>query len=243
MGIHRALCLAVASLPLVSAQNAAEDPQCVSYTGAYPMKSVIEIQSSYTQSTINGNCFPSTYDGQFVTVTGTVSAVGATKNSYTAGYFYIQDCEDNSACELFSAIEVFHEDHADNLVVGDIVEVKGYVQESSGDTLLVACLYTKTGEASVKVVPMTVTTSTFPMPYHPDTNPNGQACTAEAEGYEHMLVTVTSPVVQCCSQAHGYIDGSSYDDRCQGNIDVNWAPVWDVYISHFGVESTCLHVP
>lgn len=213
----------------VSGQNAADDPICLEYTGSYNSVSISDIQGSYTMQTTEGNCFPSQYDGEYVAVSGTVSAVGATKNSYTAGYFYLQDCEDNAACAPFSAIEVFHDDHADSIAVNDVVEVRGYVSEEDGNTLLVACTYSKIGTSSIPISPIEITTSDLPLPYHPDNNADGTACTESAEGYEHMLVKILNPVVQCCSDAHGYVDGTSYEDRCQGNIDVSWDSVWDVY--------------
>lgn len=218
----------------VFAQNAAEDAQCVAFSGTFTPTSIQTIQSSYTEFVSPDDCHPSTYDGEFVEVTGTVTAVGATKNSYTAGYFYMQECDDNTACPPFSAIEVFHENHADNVARGDLVRVQGRVEED-GATVLVACFYEKIG-VGTPVEPVVVTTDAFPMPTSPE-NPSQHACTTESEGYEHMLVQVTDPVVQCCADSHGYVNGDSYADRCQGNINVNWAPVWDVYKQYYVISS------
>jgi len=125
------------------------------------------------------------------------------------------------------------------VTVGDIVVVSGYVTESEisvGLTGLVACTFEKTGAATVLMQPIELTTDAFPSPYHDTNNPGGTACTEAAEGYEGMLVTITDPVIQCCADAHGYSNNAPYDDRCQGNIDVSWGSVWDVY-KQFYVKS------
>ena len=171
--------------------------------------------------------------------------MGATKNSYTAGYFYMQNCEDETPCPLFSAIEVFHENHADDLAEGDIVQVQGYVTDD-GATILNACSYQKIGKSISPIEPLQLTTADFPLPFHEVTNAFETSCNEEAEGLEHMLVTIMDPIVQCCSDAHGYSDNSSYADRCQGNFNGTWAQVWDVYkqfyITTAGYNGTLLDV-
>ena len=196
------------------AQVVLEDVLCTSFTGSFEQMTINKIQSEFaTNGTDQGNCLPSIHDGKFVEVVGEVTAIGATKNSYTSGYFYMQNCEGTTPCPLFSAIEVFHEDHHDDLVVGEIVRVQGYVVDE-GATLINACGYAKVSAPGATLIePLEVTTGTFPLPYHETTNPAGSTCDETVEGYEHMLVSVKSPKVRCCTEAHGYVDGSSYADR------------------------------
>ena len=77
--------------------------------------------------------------GQYVEVSGIVTAVGTQKDAYTAAYYYIQMATGSE----YAGLEVFKESHT--YTRGMMLTVKGVIRESYGVTELVECFSTVTG--------------------------------------------------------------------------------------------------
>lgn len=161
--------------------------------------------------------------GDYVEVSGIVTAVGTTKDAYSAAYYYIQMTDGTAE---YAGIEVFKEDHTH--LKGDTVTIKGVVRESFGVTEIVECFGTKTGTGTMPT-PITVTTDDF------------QGCSLTAEKYEGMLVQTGEVTVQPCENqltTDLIAAGSKGGYYCQANLEnLEWPECFDKY-KQMWVKST-----
>jgi len=163
-----------------------------------------------------GMAYPSAKAGEYVSISGVVTAVGTQKDAYASAYYYMQMTDGTTA---FAGIEVFAEDHKH--MRGDELTVKGVVREVYGVTELVECFATKTGSAATLPAPIELSTDDF------------QGCTEHAEQYEGMLVSLGAVEVQPCQNplTEALIAaGGKGGFYCQANLEnLAWGQVFDKY--------------
>ena len=229
----RASLLAVALAAVTAQDTDASTTECSAYTEASAATgtTIYTVQSSVDSTatpdtcsiTAGGSSYPSTMVGQYVEVSGIVTAVGTQKDAYSAAYFYLQMTDGTAT---YAGVEMFKEDHAH--LVGDLLTVKGVVREVYGVTEIVECYSTKTGTGTVPT-PIAVTTDTF------------QGCTATAEQYEGMLVQTGEVTVQPCVNDLTTLlvnAGTKNGYYCQANLEnLQWGECFDKY-KQMWVKST-----
>ena len=88
--------------------------------------------------------------GQYVEVSGIVTAVGTQKDAYPAAYYYIQMPTGSE----YAGLEVFKESHT--YTRGMALTVKGVIRESYGVTELVECFSTVTASSVSLPAPVAV---------------------------------------------------------------------------------------
>lgn len=204
-----AACVAVGLLGGARAQDVdrGEGGQCAAQTGTPTYYSIKEIQTDI--STSEGVlCHGSAKAGQYVQTEGVVTAVGSHKDSYNSDYFWIQDGND-----LGSGLELYYEDHLENIARGDKIKVSGVIREfPKGLTILYVCSFTTLSQNNALPEPVEVTSATF-----------SGTCTSEMEGYEGMLVKISSPKVIDCAT------GTVNAGECSAGILPTDTPSWDKY--------------
>ena len=161
--------------------------------------------------------------GEYVEISGVVTAIGTQKDAYSAAYYYIQMTDGTTE---WAGIEVFKEDHTH--LKGDVVTIKGVVRESYGVTEVVECFGTKTGTAAPPTH-VTVSTDDF------------QGCSLAAERYEGMLVQTGEVTIQPCENpltTDLIAAGSKGGYYCQANLEnLAWPSCFDKY-KQMWVKST-----
>lgn len=218
--------LVVAAAVAVAGQGM-EEYRCDSFDLTSSSISIIEstiqdIQSNYDASGSGEDaeaCFPTQFPPDTVVkTTGVVTAVGRT----SPPIFYMQAGNDPH-----SGIAVWDESHVGRVDIGDEVEVIGLVSDlptysissmassGSGMTTIEGCSVVVTSSGNDLPEPVVVDASVL----------NADACSAEAEQWESMLVTVENLEVAFCPNR---LVGEEYE-QCSSNIDVDDQSTWDKY--------------
>ena len=154
--------------------------------------------------------------GQYVEVSGIVTAVGTQKDAYTAAYYYIQMATGSE----YAGLEVFKESHT--YTRGMMLTVKGVIRESYGVTELVECFSTQTASSVALPAPVVVSTDTF-----------ANGCNINAEKLEGMLITLNNVDIQPCINPLTtalVAAGSKGAYYCQANLeDLTYGSCFDKY--------------
>mmetsp|Transcript_22827 Transcript_22827/g.77667 ORF Transcript_22827/g.77667 Transcript_22827/m.77667 type:complete len:732 (+) Transcript_22827:177-2372(+) len=178
--------------------------------GAVPAQ--LTIKQIQQERPTDAYCGTSARDGEYVQVSGVVTALGANKDGGDkADFFWVQ-----SSAELFSGIEVYYPFHVELIKRSDEVSVVGIVDEYLGLTTIKACQITVVSSNNALPAPLEIASSVF----------HGGVCTAANEGYEGLLVKLTGP-----SGVHAVAcqDGSRNPSDCSAGIQPDDEPSWDKY--------------